>query len=209
MRLELKIRDLELPTESRLKQLTSYLVDFYNKNIISEQQLKYRYDVFYEFKRKFLLKYPTAMVNMYGSIAYGMCSNDSSVDIDIDYENHSKSTSQILKDAGELIRTEMVDTFDPHQISKLFGNAGKKANKEHQQQQLQCSNKITLLARKVFSANQKIYFNFTNGLYATAYKTSYLIKAYFELDERVKILAFCFKYIAKVWASYFFLSLKV
>ena len=200
MRLELRIRDLELPSESRLKQLTSFLVDFYRKNIISDQQLKYRYDVFYDFKRKFLLKYPTAKINMYGSIAYGICSNDSSVDIDIDYENHSKTTSQILRDVGELIRSEMSDTFDPQQIAKLYGSVGSnKSNKQSsQQQQQQCANKITLLTRKSFTPNQKIFFNFTNGLYATAYKTSYLIKAYFELDERVKILAFCFKYIAKV-----------
>lgn len=59
MRLELKIRDLEMPSDSRLEILSGQLVDFYNKNIITKEHLKYRFDVFYEFKQKFLTKYPS------------------------------------------------------------------------------------------------------------------------------------------------------
>jgi len=57
MRLELKIRELEMPCEDSLIRLNAYLVDFYRKNIIRHDQLKYRYDVFYDFKRKFLFKF--------------------------------------------------------------------------------------------------------------------------------------------------------
>lgn len=59
MRLELKIRDLEMPAEASLYQLSNFLVDFYKKNIIHPDQLKFRYDVFYEFKRKFIRKFPS------------------------------------------------------------------------------------------------------------------------------------------------------
>lgn len=59
MRLEIKIRDLEMPSVSRLEILSAHLVDFYNKNIITKEHLKYRYDVYYEFKQKFLTKFPS------------------------------------------------------------------------------------------------------------------------------------------------------
>jgi hypothetical protein len=59
MQLELKIRDLDMPSLSRLSVLSEFLIDFYSKNTISRDQLKYRYDVFYDFKTKFLLKFPS------------------------------------------------------------------------------------------------------------------------------------------------------
>jgi hypothetical protein len=65
MRLELKIRELEMPCEDSLIKLNAFLVDFYRKNIISPEQLKYRYDVFYDFKRKFLSKFPSKFANKF------------------------------------------------------------------------------------------------------------------------------------------------
>lgn len=129
---------------------------------------------------------------MYGSTAYGICTNETICDIDIDHENHSKSSSQLLRDAGELIKQEMSDLFESSQVTKLLNGKSNKA------QASQNPNKITLTAKKTFKNVQKVSFNFTSGLYATAYKTSSLIKAYFQLDERVKILAFVFRHIAKV-----------
>lgn len=56
-------------------------------------------------------------------------------------------------------------------------------------------NKLTYKAQ---NSNFNLQFNFTSGLYPSAYKTSSLIRAYLELDDRAKILAFCFRYIAKL-----------
>lgn len=128
---------------------------------------------------------------MYGSMAYGICSNDSGCDIDIEFANDSKPSSQILKDVLELVRDKMSDIFDPTQFKQVVTN-GKKS------QSSQTSNKLTVIAKKLPQSKEKIVFNFTSGLFVTAYKTSTLFKAYFELDERVKILAFLFRYIAKV-----------
>jgi hypothetical protein len=138
-----------------------------------------------------------AKVNIYGSMAYGICTNDTMCDIDVDFDNSSsKSSSHILRDVCEVLKNEMSDTFDAHQINKLFnGDTSSKASK---QQSSQSVNKISLAAKRTIGCNQKILFNFTSGLFATAYKTSTLIKAYFELDERLKILSFCLRHIAKV-----------
>ena len=128
---------------------------------------------------------------MYGSMAYGICSNDSGCDIDIDFPNDSKSSTQILKDVLELVKNEMSEIFEPSQFKHINTN-GKKTHSS------QMSNKLTVSAKKLPQCKEKVVFNFTTGLFSTAYKTSTLIKAYFELDERVKILAFIFRYIAKV-----------
>ncbi len=218
MRLELKIRDLEIPSKSKLDVLSAFLIDFYSKNIISSEQLKYRFDIFYQFKTKFLTKYPSklsyleidkikfkikkknlinktkaANVNIYGSVAYGICSNDSSCDIDINFgkNNANKSNLNILNDVKEFIKTEMSDVFDSSQFNRSNSNQNSKnANQANFTNNL---NKITFETKK-----PRVAFNFTSGLYSTAYKTSILIKAYLELDDRAKILAFCFRHIAKV-----------
>ena len=136
-------------------------------------------------------------MNIYGSMAYGICSNDTGCDIDIDFDTTStKSSSHILKDVCEVLKSEMSDTFDAQQINKLF--SGDTSSKASKQQSSQSVNKISLVVKRMFTYNQKIVFNFTSGLFATAYKTSSLIKAYFELDERLKILSFCLRHIAKV-----------
>ena len=125
---------------------------------------------------------------MYGSTVYGICTNDTSCDIDIDFEKTNKSNMQILKDVQELVKKHMCDVFDLNQPSQLNGN-GKSARSNSNNS----SNKITFDTKKL-----KISFNFTSGLFSGAYKTSQLIKAYLELDERAKVLAFCFRHMAKV-----------
>lgn len=125
-----------------------------------------------------------AKVNIYGSTAYGVCFNDSQVDIDIESKHH-KSSSQVLRDVSELIKSEMSDTFE---LSALTTNTNVKSSKSNSN-----LNKLSLETR-----GSKIVFNFTCELFKSAFKTSFLIKAYLDLDERAKILAFCLRYIAKV-----------
>ena len=57
--LNLKFAELEMPDESKLSNLSKYLIEFYNQNVIDESNLKRRYDIFNEFKEKFLEKYPS------------------------------------------------------------------------------------------------------------------------------------------------------
>ena len=120
---------------------------------------------------------------MYGSTAYGICFDDSQVDVDISIAH--MSSSQILKEVSDLIKAEMSDLFE---LAPL--NTNMKSSKANSNQNL---NKLSLESKE-----SKILFNFTSELFKSSYKTSYLIKAYLELDERAKILAFCLRYIAKV-----------
>ena len=54
----MKIRDFEMPSQFKLEELSSFLVDFYSKNIISASKLQEIYDIYYKFKQKFLNHYP-------------------------------------------------------------------------------------------------------------------------------------------------------
>lgn len=58
MRIEMRVRDLEMPSDLKLSNLSSFLIDFYLKNVISTEKLNQRYDIFYKFKYKFLQKFP-------------------------------------------------------------------------------------------------------------------------------------------------------
>ena len=85
-----------------------------------------------------------AIVNMYGSTAYGVCFNDSSCDISIEYESTSineKSSHQIINDVFDLVSSQMNDLF------KLNTTSQQKSN-----------NKLTLESKE-----SNIIFNFTNG----------------------------------------------
>lgn len=128
---------------------------------------------------------------MYGSIAYGICFNDSSCDISIEFESttstKNKTSIQIIEHVSDLIKNEMSDTFH----FKTNQNSNKQKNSK--QTTNQCLNKITFE-----SFDSKIVFNFTSGIHPVAHKTSTLLRCYFELDERARILAFCFRFIAKV-----------
>ena len=141
---------------------------------------------------------------MYGSTAYGICFNDSSCDVSIEFDsatsNKNKTSNQIISCVTDLIRNEMSDTFHLKTTTTTTNNNqnSNKNNKNYAKtnssnSQNQSPNKYT-----VESIESKIVFNFTNGLFPTAYKTATLLRGYFELDERAKILAFCFRYIAKV-----------
>ena len=58
MRIEMRVRDLEMPSDLKLSNLSSFLIDFYLKNVISTEKLNQRYDIFYKFKYKFLQNFP-------------------------------------------------------------------------------------------------------------------------------------------------------
>ena len=128
---------------------------------------------------------------MYGSTAYGICFNDSSCDISIEYDQNSsqndKSSQQIIKDISDIIENEMKDILNVQSIQKS-------------------NNKLTLTAKN--DTNTNIVFNFTTGLFSSAYKTSFLLKSYIEMDERVKILALCLRFIAKVKFYFLLILLK-
>jgi terminal uridylyltransferase len=193
IKLEMKIRELEMPTNAKLEQLTHFLVDFYLKNVISQNQIKKIYDIYYKFKQKFLSKHPDAIVNIYGSIAYGICFNESSCDISVEFQNScktaiTKTNAQTIQNVTDLLKTEMYDTFRFNSTVLPL----KKAQKQSQS----CLNKFT--CETIDSTLKQCFFNFTSGIHPQAHKTATLLKGYFELDERAKILAFCLRYIAKL-----------
>ena len=133
---------------------------------------------------------------MYGSTAYGICFNDSYCDVSIEFESSAttstgkpKTSTQILTIVNDLIKNEMSDIFH---LKTTHQNSSKN-NKNSKPLVNQNLNKLT-----VESIDSKIVFNFTTGLFASAHKTATLLRGYFEIDERAKILAFCFRYIAKV-----------
>jgi hypothetical protein len=194
--------------ENKLNLLDSYLMEVYMRNVISEERLKKRYDIFFKFKMLYLRKYPgkcrlrknlllfntqfkisfkEAKINIYGSTVTGICTNDSACDIDVDYDHniYHKSHHEIINSVLELIREHMRDTFDVEYKDK--NNENSLANSMN-------SNKLLLSTRE----KPIINFNFTSGLFAQAYKTSSLLACYMQLDERAKVLSFCFRHLAKV-----------
>jgi len=58
MQIEMRIRELEVPSDSKTSSLSAYLIDFYLKNVISQENLNKRFQIFNKFKQKFLEKYP-------------------------------------------------------------------------------------------------------------------------------------------------------
>jgi len=140
---------------------------------------------------------------MYGSIAYGICFNDSSCDISVEFESaisgKNKTSNQIIAHVTDLVKNEMADTFH----FKINQTSNKQKNSK-QTNSSQCLNKLT-----VESLDPKITFNFMSGIHPAAHKTSTLLRCYFELDERAKMLAFCFRYISKVGINFFILKFIV
>ena len=55
----MKIREMKMPSDEKLDELTNFLSQIYSENILSADNLKHRFDIFYQFKTKFLLKYPS------------------------------------------------------------------------------------------------------------------------------------------------------
>lgn len=200
IKLEMKIRDLEMPSKSRLDCLGTYLVDFYSKNIISIERLQHAYEIFKTFRAKFYAKHSNLQfqINMYGSMAHGICFNDSQCEISVELVNEAisnsssgKSPATIIRDINDLIRNEISDQLvSVEEDTEFLRNEAKYANLERQN-----SNKVTFKSKH---STHNVIFNFTTGIYPSAYKTSTLLRAYMDLDERAKILALCFRYMAKV-----------
>ncbi|CAF0866293.1 unnamed protein product [Brachionus calyciflorus] len=183
IKLDMRIRDLELPQKSKLDNLSSFLIDFYSKNVISNEKLKQYYDFYYKFKEKYQQKHPDASINITGSLAHGICFNDSTCDITVEYDSKTnRSSADILAEMDLFILQEMNSFLDLRYDPEL--QALKKNSK---------LNKLTFKA-----INSSLVFNFTTGLYTSSPKTNFLIKSYLDLDERARILAFCFKYLARI-----------
>jgi hypothetical protein len=198
--LESVIRQLTMPNDSQLVCLSSFLVDFYQQFIVREDNLKARYDVFYKFKMKLSQIYPELDAHLYGSVASGICYGDSSCDIELKYNRHhldlnkrKMTTSEIINAALDTIKTKLNDTFDVVSFEK--SSSLDKID----------TNKLTIFAQIGNGKwSQRIPFNFTSDLHPdSAYKTSILIRAYMQLDERAKILTFCFRHIARVFSSFY------
>ena len=185
IKLEMRIRELELPCDEKLSTLSEYLVDFYTKNVISSDKIKQFYDIYFKFKEKYTAKYPAAAVRMTGSVAHGIAFGDTSCDISIERESKcNQSSSEILSEVKDFIQSQMSDIFVCQ--SKLYLST--KTSKS-----TTSSNKLTLTTLK-----SNLVFNFTTGIHSYSYKTNFLIKSYLCLDERARILAFCFRYLAKI-----------
>ncbi len=116
-------------------------------------------------------------------MAYGCCFNDGMCDISVEFEH--RNVPNLMNQIKEIL------------IKKPFGLV----------KRLEESNRLIMETNS--KDNKKLVFNFTNGIYPSAYKTSMLIRAYFELDERVRILALCFKYVARVILTSFCLLLEI
>lgn len=61
----MKIRDLEMPSKSKVDYLTQYLVDFYRKNVITTERIKLAYDIYNDFKAKLNAKHPGMIFHIY------------------------------------------------------------------------------------------------------------------------------------------------
>jgi hypothetical protein len=197
--LEMSVREIEMPSEDKIAHLSTFLSNFYTSNVMSSKRLTHCYAVYNEFRSKFLADYPDASVNMYGSVAYGVCFNDSPCDISVEFNSENRTNDEVLAQVGEFIRTRMADRFvvDTPQNSvksspKLTGKKAKAAGSGSM-------NKLLLETK----GSLKTYFNFTSGVMAESYKTSMLLRAYMELDERVKIIALCFRHMARVNIDHF------
>ena len=119
---------------------------------------------------------------MYGSTLTGICQNNNECDIDVDF-NDSVNSREAIGLICDFLSTEMSNLFDANEIEE---------NRTSQ------SSKIKLTHKTDDSKASSIVFNFTCGLFVNAYRTSTLLRAYMELDERVKVLAFALRYLALV-----------
>ncbi len=196
----MNIRELEMPEEQKLAHLSSFLTSFYTSNVMSNEALKHSYDVYQKFKARFLEKHPDATVNIYGSVVYGICFNDTPCDISVEFNKDNRTSEQVLTEVNDFIRREMWEEFEVDAANtkhiksspKLTGKKNKSAG---------MSANLTKLTFET-KGPVKVQFNFTSSVMANSYKTNLLLRAYMELDERAKILAFCFRYMAKVGVKF-------
>ena len=211
MKLEIAVRELEMPASDSLDHLSTFLADFYLMNVIASGKLKFCYETYQKFKTRFLGKFPAATINIYGSMAYGLCTEHTTCDISVEFSEENRTSEQILADVEEFVRSEMSDVFAstvaaenqqptaPNTIATLNQvKSPKISNKKSRT----APNASCNASKLVFEAKSDEYstakFQFTSGAMNEAHKTSTLLRAYMQLDERAKILAFGFRYMAKV-----------
>jgi hypothetical protein len=116
---------------------------------------------------------------MVGSMLYGVCYNDSQCDISIKLLS-LPSVKTPSKDTTEM--TYILDILKHEMTDDLTFIRGEEKDKH-----------------SVFmSVSNHMVFNFFTDFYPSAYKTSSLLRAYLDIDERARPLAFFFRYIFKV-----------
>ena len=118
-----------------------------------------------------------ADVNLYGSTASGFCLKDSLIDIEITIENQSSDPIfNLINDF--ILKNNDYLSIDLDSI-----------NIDNDDSSITCKLKDTA---------DNINFQFTFNKNPFSYRTSRLFYFYSKLDCRFKLLAFCFRYLAKV-----------
>lgn len=126
---------------------------------------------------------------MYGSVLTGICQNSNECDIDVDFNDGVRNANMTSREAIGLIcdflSEEMAHVFDVAEVTE---------NRSSQSSRIKLKHKMTTADNR----SQTIVFNFTCGLFVKAHRTSTLLRAYMDLDERAKVLAFALRYLASV-----------
>lgn len=200
-----------MPSSGRLDQLSSFLADFYSRNVCSHTRLQQAYALFATFRSKLNAKHSGRyQVHMCGSMAHGVCFNDSACDISIEptttTTTNDSNTMQIMRDVVDLIRDEMSDVFVSVEkdVEYLRSEAAMRGGGGcGERGRANSANRVVFKSSPNKSNNNPtssggIIFNFLTGVYPSAHKTGTVLRAYMDLDERARILAFCFRYLAKV-----------
>ena len=113
-------------------------------------------------------------MNLFGSTASGFCLKDSPIDIDVNFDN--KQPYDSLEIINQFLQSNMSDRFHLNEID------------------MSQQNKI--IVKTTRDDLLKCYLSCSH--YSYSYRTSALINYYSKLDERFKILAFCFRHLARV-----------
>ena len=118
---------------------------------------------------------------MHGSTAHGICMAESGCDVDVDLSKLHSSSVQTIRELCQFLMKEMCNEFN---VEPLMDTRSPK-----------CASHNRLTLQTIDGGG---VFNFTTGSYSNGFKTSALLSAYMQLDERAKLLAFSLRYLAKV-----------
>lgn len=192
---EKQIPELEMPSRGRLNHLSAYLLEFYSRaTTANAARVKHAYELVDRVRER-LAPSHNVQVRICGSMWYGVCTSDTQCDVSIEPVGAAAAATQpeterVLRQVAEIVRTDMTDLLKPlteaDRLVKTIatGNAASfdRANRHS--------------FRSVDAP--AVVVNFISGVYPSAYQTASLLRAYLDLDERARVLAFCFRHMAKV-----------
>lgn len=136
-------------------------------------------------------------MNMYGSMAYGVCFTSTQCDIAVEFNKDNRTSQQTLAEVSSFIAEHMRDCLKSSAEPVGKQDATKPAGVSKSS-----TNKLAFKSKSMTSA----VFNFTSGVATDGYQTATLLRAYLELDERAKLLAFLFRYMARVCHFFYILN---